>query len=144
MLRRLLEEELKRRGMTVREAAKEIGVSHTTIYDIIKKDRPMQVETANLICKWLGVSLTTAVSNPSEQDQTAAVIAVLLRKVPELGRVFQEAATAVTDGEMKPEDFLAVIEFAAFQIQKRKELSKEREQERAEAAEGAAEQRKEE
>ncbi len=120
MLATLLDSEIKRRKITVRQAAAEMGLSHTTIYDVMKH-RPLQVVTANTICKWLGVSITTALDEPACNDTTAAAISVILRHVPELATTFIEAAEAMEKGTMAPEDLLAVIEFMAYQIHKRKE-----------------------
>jgi transcriptional regulator with XRE-family HTH domain len=127
MLSTLIKEELNRRNMGVRDAAKEIGVSHSTIYALFN-GRPLEVETAYLICRWLKVPLATAVQEADNVQVAAAAIEVLIRKIPDLEKVLIEAVDELNKGNLTPDDFRDVIEFAAYKIQKRRDTHRNNEE----------------
>lgn len=117
MLSRLLREEIERRNIAVREAAKQIGVSHSTIYAIFNR-KPLEVETAYLVCKWLNVPFAAAIDHDDCIETAAVAIEIMLRKVPALKDVFIQATQELNNGRLTPEDFNDVVEFAAFKILK--------------------------
>lgn len=121
MLSRLLEEELERRGVSLREAARQIGVSHTTL-NMVKKNRPLEVNTAYLICQWLGVPITVAVEQGvSDSDMLISRIGALLTAAPELANILTVAAQEVEKGTLTSDDFKEIMQFAAFKIQQRRD-----------------------
>lgn len=125
MLKMLLRQEIDRRRIGVRAAAKEIGISHSTVYAVFN-DRPLEVDTAYLICKWLGVPLTSAVDQPEyTPDAAVAAIRLLLKAAPDLEKVFISAIDALKEGDLTPEDFQDVVEFAAYKIQRKRQLTTE-------------------
>ena len=117
-LAHLFEEERKRRGISYREASREIGLSHTTLVQL-KEAKPIEFDTAVAVCKWLGVPIT-AVADLDENDQVNAIIATILNTAPELKAVFTEAAREVEAGNINMTDFQQIVDFAAFVIAKRK------------------------
>ena len=50
----LLEQRMRERSLSIREAAKEIGVSHTTISRIINEQTTADIYTLIAVSKWLG------------------------------------------------------------------------------------------
>lgn len=120
MFNKILTKEIQRRGISFREAAKEIGISHTTLY-AIKEGRPMDVETAIAVCKWANVPIETLVKVAGKRERTLAAVDVLLRAAPDLEKAFLEAADAVESGELSMDDFNEVITFAAYMIQRRRD-----------------------
>ncbi len=118
-LAQLFEVERKRRGISYREASREIGLSHTTLVQL-KEGKPIEFETAVAICDWLGVPIT-AVAGLDENDQVFNVIATVMKTAPELKNVFAEAAREVEQGNITLTDFQQVVDFAAWIIQKRRE-----------------------
>ena len=129
MFSKILTKEIQRRGITFREAAKEIGVSHTTLYQV-KEGRSMDVETAIAICKWANLPIETLVKVAGERERTLAAVDVLLRAAPDLEKAFLEAAQAVESGELSMDDFNEVITFAAYMIQRRRDELKRNEEQR--------------
>ncbi len=120
MFSKILTQEIQRRGISYREAAKEIGVSHTTLYQILQ-GRSMDVETAIAICKWANLPIETLVKVAGDRERMLAAVDVLLRAAPELEQAFLEAAKAVESGELSMDDFNEVITFAAYMIQRRRD-----------------------
>ncbi len=123
MFNKILTKEIQRRGISYREAAKEIGVSHTTLYQI-QQGRSMDVETAIAICKWANVPIETLVKVEGGRERTLAALDVLLRAQPDLEKAFLEAAEAVENDELSLDDFNEVITFAAYMIQRRRDEHK--------------------
>src|SRR5512146_439308 len=104
MFRTILENELERRGLSIREAAKEIGISHTTLMAARDGTRALDVGTALRIAKWVGVPLSTLVeeANPDEQEKNEVMQAfqLVLEAAPELEHVFKEAAKELAAGTL--------------------------------------------
>ncbi len=120
MFSKIITKEIQRRGITFREAAKEIGGSHTTLYQITE-GRSMDIETAIAICKWANLPIETLVNVAGERERTLAAVDVLLRAAPDLEKAFLDAAEAVERGELSMDDFNEVITFAAYMIQRRRD-----------------------
>lgn len=134
MFREILENELQRRGLSVREAAKEIGISHTTLHAAKDGTRNLDVGTALLIAKWLKVPLSTIVeeANPDEyeRNETLQAIQLVLEAAPELEQTFREAAKALSAGTLSLTDFRDITEYAAYKIRIRREQAETNEQRR--------------
>lgn len=120
MISRLLDEEIKRRGISQRQAAQEIGVSHTTVAGV-RAGKEIIVSTAYLICKWLNVPLTAAVDDISDEDRIVIQITNTLKAAPELEQIFLHAAKAVEQGDLTHDDFTEIMEYVAFKLQQRKD-----------------------
>jgi transcriptional regulator with XRE-family HTH domain len=123
MLGRLVEEKTRRLGISQREAARQIGVSATTLA-AVSAGRPLEVNTAYLICSWLGVPLEAAVNRIPADKNLAVQITILLKAAPELEEIFSIAAKEVETGTLSSDDFREILEFAAFKIQQRRERLK--------------------
>ena len=61
MLQELVKEALHSRRKSIRQAASEIGIAHTTLNRIID-GQPYDLDTARKICDWLQVDLATILS----------------------------------------------------------------------------------
>lgn len=61
MLQELVKQALHDRHKSVRQAASEIGIAHTTLNRIID-GQPFDLDTARKICDWLRVDLATILS----------------------------------------------------------------------------------
>jgi transcriptional regulator with XRE-family HTH domain len=120
MLGELLDERMKSMGISQREAGRQMGLSGTTIAAIIK-NRPLEVHTAYIVCKWLGVPIEAAIGDlPTEEREWSQIVA-LLKTAPELADILRVAATEVVSGVLTPADFKDILEYAAYKIQKRKD-----------------------
>jgi cyanate lyase len=113
----LINEKLTKDKLSFRKAAKQVGVAHTTIQRAADGEQ-MDVPTTQKIADWLGIPLTTLLDLDSKtDDQLAKQIAAVLYRSPQLATVFGEAMKRVLTGEMQPDTFRALAQYAAFQIQ---------------------------
>ncbi len=132
MFRTILENELERRNMSIREAAREIGISHTTLIAARDGTRAIDVGTALAIAKWVGVPLSTLVeeANPAEFEKNSVLQAlkIVLEAAPELEQVFREAANELAAGTLSLSDFRDITEYAAYKIRIRREQAQANEQ----------------
>jgi transcriptional regulator with XRE-family HTH domain len=132
MFRVILENELDRRGMSIREAAKEIGISHTTLIAAKDGTRSMDVSTALAIAKWVGVPLSTLVeeANPEESGKSGLLyaVAMVLEAAPELEKTFRAAAEELAAGTLSLNDFKDLAEYAAYKIRIRREQAQAKDQ----------------
>ena len=118
MFRSLMDNEIKRRGLTYRQAAEQMRLSHTTLYQI-KNGRNMGVETATAICKWMGVPLSTVAAYPIEEDGVITAIKSILNTDPQLKSIFLEAAQEVDKNTLNLDDFKTLVDLVAFLIHRR-------------------------
>ncbi len=134
MFRTILENELERRNMSLREAAKEIGISHTTLIAARDGTRAIDVGTALAIAKWVGVPLSTLVeeANPEEQEKNKVfqALKIVLEAAPELEQVFKQAANELAAGTLSLTDFRDITEYAAYKIRIRREQAQANEKKR--------------
>ena len=118
MFPKLIAREIAHRGLSLREAAREIGLnSHGTLVNALA-GKSVDIDTAYLICKWLNVPLSAAVDTATEDEKTIAAIAIVLNSAPELKKLFVRAADEVSKGNLPIEDFKEIVNFASWQIQK--------------------------
>jgi transcriptional regulator with XRE-family HTH domain len=116
MLATLIKERMKERGLSLRKAAEEIGVSHPTLARILDGE-PYTIETAQKLANWLGVPVADfigpATGTPNDVAQSLASI---LAQEPKLMAVFTEAIERVNNGRMKPETLRELLAYAAFRL----------------------------
>jgi transcriptional regulator with XRE-family HTH domain len=125
LFRVILETELERRRLSVRKAAKEIGIAHTTLHGAIDGTRRLDIGTAQAIARWLKVPLSTVVeeADAAEYDRNEVVQALrlVLEADPELEQTFKDAARALAAGTLSLADFRDITEYAAYKIRIRTE-----------------------
>jgi transcriptional regulator with XRE-family HTH domain len=85
MLSSLLKTAIRQRGLSVPEAAREIGVSYTTVYNIYASDAQPSARTAEKVALWLGTSLITdpAITTDLERATNDLLTAVRLGAISE-------------------------------------------------------------
>lgn len=128
MIKILLDEKMKKLGLSNREAARQIGVSHTTLNRILEGG-DFDLTTLIQISNWLQVNPATLLGTLSPSaDQTVSQCAVLLQSVPALANVFAEAARRVAAGTMSPDTFRDLAAYAAFRVEIHKGENIEHEQ----------------
>jgi transcriptional regulator with XRE-family HTH domain len=141
MIKELLEAEIERRDISVRQAAREIGVAHTTIGRILNdQEQVLNYDTILRIADWLNISPSALVTDrASDLDELGVQIAALLKTEPELAFLFGEAARRVINDRMTREQLFDLVSYASwkFGIARSKEGSDERNTEdRAPAGKG--------
>jgi transcriptional regulator with XRE-family HTH domain len=114
-IRIAIDKRLQTDRISVRQAARDIGISHTTLNRVIQGEPP-NVDTMTKIAQWLGISPAEFLEGPDEVDTTAAQIAILIRSEPRLQEIFVEAARRVSAGEMDQSVFEDLISYAAWKM----------------------------
>lgn len=86
MLKEILRERMEKESISLRAAATQIGISHNTLYRTLE-GQPIDLETLNLIAKWLGVKPSTLID--AEAGDVASMVAVILEQNPEMIKVLR-------------------------------------------------------
>jgi transcriptional regulator with XRE-family HTH domain len=116
MLKSLLSSQIRNRGMSLRNAGKEIGISHTTIIRSLKGEI-MDMSTQKKISDWLHVLPSTLLDTESKTDDALAYqIAALLEREPKLAMVFGDAIQKVQQETIDPSIISEIAAFVAFKI----------------------------
>ena len=115
-LKVVLDKAIKDRGVSQREAARQIGVSPMTIARALE-GMSVDVDTLIAICKWLGVTPSSVLdAEVGGQDGLAATMAAVLEANPELAAVFGEAIQRVESGKLDAAILEDVLHYAAFRL----------------------------
>jgi transcriptional regulator with XRE-family HTH domain len=117
MLKDALNAKMHENGLSTREAAREIGVSHTTIFRVMKGG-PFDVPTLIAIANWLGVRPSTLLDNIGSSD-TICQVALLVEGNPGILQVLDKAVKSVNAGEASPEIVQDIIAYALYKTQLR-------------------------
>ncbi len=117
MLPTLLEDALRKRNLSERQAAKEIGITHSTLSRIIREKNTPDVDTLVRISQWLGVSPAVILgSENATTDETLTRIVQVLRTEPRLIQVFADALSRMAEGNLSMQTFRDIAAYAAFRI----------------------------
>jgi transcriptional regulator with XRE-family HTH domain len=116
MLKELIESEMKKQGLSNRDLAKRIDVSHTTI---IRAARGTDIDLPTLIkfANWLHVKPSSLLNSLSEaDDQLADKISLVIQRKPKLAQAFTQAIKAIEAGEVEPAIIEDIAAYAAYKI----------------------------
>ncbi|PKN99557.1 MAG: hypothetical protein CVU42_07540 [Chloroflexi bacterium HGW-Chloroflexi-4] len=120
MIIMLLKEELKKKGLSARGAALEIGVAHTTIIRLLD-GRPVDLETLRKVCSWLNVDVATILNSPDKDEKSLVdKFACILQKNPGLRELFNEYYAKMEHHEVSLLDLEEVLAFMVFRAYYRK------------------------
>lgn len=114
LMQSLLKKRLNDRGLSLREAAKEIGVTHTTLARILQ-GMPADVDTIVALSRWLDVRASTLIDMEGD-DNLINKIAVLIEYEPGLESVFTRTVQLVESGKAPPELLREIVAFAAYRL----------------------------
>ncbi len=114
MLAKLLGNRVRERGISVREASRQIGVAHTTIIRIMN-GKPADIDTLEAVCKWMGVKVSD-VLEVNTTGSVASKIALLVERIPALGTTLTQAVAAVEAGDISDEDLREIVQYAMYKI----------------------------
>lgn len=112
MIGQILHQEIRNRGISVRKAAIEIGVAHTTIQRVIKGDT-VDLKTISAIGKWLHTG-TAELLNLSENKTIKNQICYLLESNPRLEALLGQLIEK--NGMFSDEDLTDILDYASFKI----------------------------
>lgn len=116
MLKVKLSQEMKKKGLSTRQVAKEIGTSHTTILRTLRGEI-VDVATILKFGEWMGVKPSILIN--SLADTKSALpdqIAVMLGKHPRLEAEFSKAIQAVVEEKVDPAIIEDIAAYAAYKI----------------------------
>ena len=130
MLSEFLKKEMQARDLSVRQAAKEIGVSHSTIFRVLRGD-PFDVQTLVQISNWLNVRPSTLLDNIGKSN-TINQIALLVESNPGITGILDEALEAVSKQQADPAIVQDIIAYAMYKLSLQKGLHAPIDQVRAE------------
>jgi len=120
MIRKLLLDEIKWKGLSVRGAADEIGVTEVAIIRLLD-DKPVDLETLRKVSSWLNIEMATIFSTP-ERSEKALVekFSILLQRNPGLYRLFEEYYDELDNCEINLLDLEEILAFLIFRTRYRK------------------------
>jgi len=113
MINNILQSEINKRGISVRQAAHQIGVAHTTI------QRIMDGQNADLgsyekVSRWLNIDLATLLEL-DDPNSDKARIEYFLESNPKLLTEFNQRIN--NGAKLSPDAIQEVIDFLVFKIQ---------------------------
>lgn len=117
----LLRKALEDRGISIRQAAREMDISHTTLIAARDQKRDLDLDTVKKIASWLDIPVSTLINNGTPDQETNDLVFLLksiLEAEPALKEVFTEAGGALSRGEIDADDFRDIVEYAAFKLSK--------------------------
>jgi transcriptional regulator with XRE-family HTH domain len=116
VLSTLIQEKVRRENISIREAARRVGVSATTISRTMEGES-VDVETLIKICDWLGVSPSNVIDSylPST-DGLGKSVAAILETNPKLAEVFGEAIQRIAMGELPPDTLRDIVAYARYRL----------------------------
>ncbi|MGD8753866.1 MAG: hypothetical protein PVG14_20720 [Anaerolineales bacterium] len=118
----LIRDALDQRKLSVRAAAREVGVSHTTLLRALDGEN-MDMPTIEKIAEWMGIRpsllIDLAVHASREDDDLVRSVAAFIRQDPEIAEVFQRAVNRVENGKMSPSMVRKLVRYAAFLMEDR-------------------------
>jgi transcriptional regulator with XRE-family HTH domain len=116
MLKVKLEQEMKNRGLGIREVAIEIGTSHTTILRALRGDM-VDLGTILKISNWIGVKPATLINSLADTKSALSdQIAVMLGKHPKLEAEFEKAVKGMAEDEVDPAIIEDIAAYASYKI----------------------------
>ncbi|MGD2158049.1 MAG: hypothetical protein PVG32_14330 [Anaerolineales bacterium] len=112
----LLRDALDQRKLSVRAAAREIGISHTTLLRALDGEN-MDIPTIEKIAAWMGIR--TSLLLDLEDDDLVRSVAAFIRQDPEIAEVFQRAVNRLESGKMSPSVLRELVRYASFLMEDR-------------------------
>ncbi len=115
-LSQLIKDYMQKRNLGLRPAAREIGISHTTLDRVLKGDIP-NIPSAQKLAKWLNVPMED-ILNAYKDDKAglAAKVALAIEVEPQLEQVFTEAMSRIEEGTMTIDTFRELIRYMSFRL----------------------------
>ena len=118
MLSELVKTRLEKDGLSAREAARQIGLAHTTVARIIGGEQ-IDLSTYIQTCNWLRVNPADVLKSEGKlqgRSKIAAGVASLIQVSPSLEPIFEEIVTKFEAGEVTIDIVNDLIHYAAFRL----------------------------
>ena len=114
MLQDALKNEMQEKDLSVRQAALEIGISHSTVFRVLRGD-PFDVPTLVRISNWLGVRPSTLLDNIAKSG-TIEQVSMLIESSPGILSVLDQAVKAVREQKADPAIVEDIISYAVYKL----------------------------
>lgn len=116
MLHIILGNVMKEKGLSSHQAAKQIGVSHTTIIRILRKE-VVDLKTVINIADWLSLKPSELINSmgstkTSLGDQISSVLALY----PQTRDMFGQTIKAIKDGSADPSVLAEIVNYANYRL----------------------------
>jgi lambda repressor-like predicted transcriptional regulator len=116
MLPKILHDDIKSKGISVREASRQIGVAHTTVVRALK-GKPLDLPTIELISKWIGINPNDVLDISKPQPRTAAdKLAVLLSHNPGLSIAFGHVLDLYENNQIDERMLTDILAYITFRL----------------------------
>jgi len=120
MIKSILETRMKEKKLSVRSAAKEIGIAHTTLTRMLVGGN-FDLETVFKISEWVGMKPAELLGLETGDD-----VSLLVSAIPGLKEVLTEAVAKIRSGEIDISVLADITSFAKFRIREGQEKMREK------------------
>jgi transcriptional regulator with XRE-family HTH domain len=120
ILAKLINDEMEKKHLSYRAAAREAGTAHTTLIRVARGG-PADVDTLLKLCAWLKINPSDVIDGMGD-DQNALVknLSALIERQPRLAAVFTNLLGEFLNGGMTQEEVLDVINYASYKMSMRR------------------------
>ena len=116
MLQQVFRDAVADRGISARQAAREIGVAHTTVIRILEGQNPSH-GSLQKVAEWLGTPAEAfALVNREGDEGIAAQLLVFLMRNPKLAKAFQDVMDAFNSGKIEDSDVEEILKFIHYRL----------------------------
>src|SRR5450759_1153919 len=119
MLPKILLEKMRDRDMSLREVAREIGISHTTVARILD-NKAADIDTLDAVARWMNVPLVSILDLRLQGDDVVDQVRLAMSLYPELANVFRDILQGIISGDVEPRVLADVAAYTVFRIQQNK------------------------
>jgi len=110
----ILNNRIAEKRISLREAARQIGVSNTTITRILNGG-PYDVKTLQAVSAWAEIPVSVLLDS-ADDSNLASKLAAMIQAEPHLAAVFNEALDRILRGEMSAEVLSDIVSYASFRM----------------------------
>jgi len=114
VLAQMVKDKINKNGLSVREAARQIGIANTTVHSVLEGNN-VRLDILQKFAEWLDVKYSTLMDIQSE-DPMLKKLAVLVEADPRLGRLFQGMIDDFELGKLTKEDVEDIMNYAEFRM----------------------------
>jgi transcriptional regulator with XRE-family HTH domain len=117
MLPSRLQAKMREQGLSLRGAAEQIGIGHSTVQRALK-GQPVDIDSLDAIARWIGVPLTS-ILDARLVEQTEGFLAdmqMLAGMDPEFKTIFEEMFARLVSENMDPRVLSDVVAYAKFRM----------------------------
>ncbi len=117
MLKDVVEFRMKNEKLSVRAAAKQIGIAHTSLARFLNGSR-IDISTMEKLSKWANVPMTSVIQSADlvTGDPLAAKLSMLLNANPSMRQVLQDAMDRMESGTISPQVLTDILDYTAFKL----------------------------